>query len=337
MSSSPALPDLALPASIDDTLARLAALDYVADRQLATCVYLALKLQRPLFLEGEPGTGKTEIARTLAAMLGRPLIRLQCYEGLDLAGAAYEWNYGRQMMEIRLAEATAGGGKESRDALANELFSERFLTKRALLQAIDPANAVPPVLLIDELDRADEPFEAFLLEVLADYQITIPELGTVKAVHPPIVILTSNRTREVHDAVKRRCLYHWVDFPDAKRELDILRRRVPGASQALAGQIVAFVQKLRSIELTKLPGIAETIEWTRALMELDAMVLDPEVIQHTLGVLLKYQDDIARMQGSEAARLLEQVRREVGPQAPSAQPPEGGGPAWGGPAPAQPA
>jgi MoxR-like ATPase len=306
-----ALSDTALPTSIDDTLARLAALDYVADRQLATCVYLALKLQRPLFLEGEPGTGKTEIARTLASMLGRPLIRLQCYEGLDLAGAAYEWNYGRQMMEIRLAEATGDGAKASRDALANELFSERFLTKRALLQAIDPANAVPPVLLIDELDRADEPFEAFLLEVLADYQITIPELGTVKAVHPPIVILTSNRTREVHDAVKRRCLYHWVDFPDAKRELDILRRRVPGIGPALAEQIVAFIQKLRSIELTKLPGIAETIEWTRALMELDAMVLDPEVIQHTLGVLLKYQDDIARMQGSEAARMLEQVREEA--------------------------
>lgn len=303
--------DTALPTSIDDTLARLAGLDYVADRQLATCVYLALKLQRPLFLEGEPGTGKTEIARTLATMLGRPLIRLQCYEGLDLAGAAYEWNYGRQMMEIRLAEATGSTAKESRDALANELFSERFLTKRALLQAIDPANPVPPVLLIDELDRADEPFEAFLLEVLADYQITIPELGTVKATQPPIVILTSNRTREIHDAVKRRCLYHWVDFPDAKRELDILQRRVPGIGPALAAQIVAFIQKLRSIELTKLPGIAETIEWTRALMELDAMVLDPEVIQHTLGVLLKYQDDIARMQGSEASRLLEQVREEA--------------------------
>jgi len=299
--------DTALPTSIDDTIARLAALDYVADRPLATCVYLALKLQRPLFLEGEPGTGKTEIARTLAAVLGRPLIRLQCYEGLDLAGAAYEWNYGRQMMEIRLAEGTG----VQRDALAAELFSERFLTKRALLQAIDPANTVPPVLLIDELDRADEPFEAFLLEVLADYQITIAELGTVKATQPPIVILTSNRTREIHDAVKRRCLYHWVDFPDAARELDILRRRVPGAGPELARQIVAFVQKLRSIELYKLPGIAETIEWTRALMELDAVVLDPEVIQHTLGVLLKYQDDIVRMQGSEAARLLEQVREEA--------------------------
>ena len=300
--------DTALPTSIDDTLARLAALDYVADHQLATCVYLALKLQRPLFLEGEPGTGKTEIARTLALMLSRPLIRLQCHEGLDLAGAAYEWNYGRQMMEIRLAEAAGGA---DRQALATELFSERFLNKRALLQAIDPANAVPPVLLIDELDRADEPFEAFLLEVLGEYQITIPELGTVKAVQPPIVILTSNRTREIHDAVKRRCLYHWVDFPDAQRELSILQRRVPGASDALARQIVAFVQKLRSLELYKLPGIAETIEWTRALMELDAMVLDPEVIQHTLGVLLKYQDDIARMQGSEAARMLEQIKEEA--------------------------
>ena len=303
----------ALPTSIDDTLARLAGHDYLADRSLATCVYLALKLQRPLFLEGEPGTGKTEIARTLATVLGRPLIRLQCYEGLDLAQAAYEWNYGRQMMEIRLAERDSAGGAAgvSREALAAELFSERFLTKRALLQAIDPANAVAPVLLIDELDRADEPFEAFLLEVLSDFQITIPELGTVKATHPPIVILTSNRTREIHDAVKRRCLYHWVDFPDAQRELAILQRRVPGAGAALARQIVAFVQKLRSIELYKQPGIAETIEWTRALMELDAMVLDPEVVQHTLGLLLKYQDDIARVQGSEAARLLAQVRAEA--------------------------
>jgi hypothetical protein len=294
-----------LPASIDDTIVRLAALDYLADRQLATCVYLALKLQRPLFLEGEPGTGKTEIARTLAAMLGRPLIRLQCYEGLDLAGAAYEWNYGRQMMEIRLAEGA------QRETLAAELFSERFLTKRALLQAIDPANEVAPVLLIDELDRADEPFEAFLLEVLSDFQITIPEFGTVKAKQPPIVILTSNRTREIHDAVKRRCLYHWVDFPNAERELAILQRRVPGAGAELARQIVGFVQQLRSVELYKLPGIAETIEWTRALMELDAVVLDPALVQHTLGLLLKYQDDIVKMQGSESARLLEQVRQEA--------------------------
>ncbi len=308
-------PDTTLPGSIDDTIHRLAGLDYLADRQLGTCVYLALKLQRPLFLEGEPGTGKTEIARTLATMLGRPLIRLQCYEGLDLGQAAYEWNYGRQMMEIRLAEAERGGQNAShttsRETLAADLFSERFLIKRALLQAIDPANAVPPVLLIDELDRADEPFEAFLLEVLGDYQITIPELGTVKATQPPIVILTSNRTREIHDAVKRRCLYHWVDFPDAQRELQILQRRVPGADAALARQIVAFVQALRNIELYKLPGIAETIEWTRALMALDAVVLDPRLVQDTLGLLLKYQDDIARMQGGEAARLLQKIHHDV--------------------------
>jgi len=293
-----------IPASIDELQQRLLALDYVADRQLATAVYLALKLQRPLFLEGEPGTGKTEIARTLSAMLGRELIRLQCYEGLDLAGAAYEWNYGRQMLEIRLAEATG----TDRQALAGELFSQKFLTQRALLQAIDPQRAVPPVLLIDELDRADEPFEAFLLEVLSEFQITIPELGTVKATTPPIVVLTSNRTREIHDAVKRRCLYHWVAFPDAARELLVLQRRVPGVAQQLAQQIVAFVQRLRQVELYKQPGIAETIEWARALMQLDALVLDPAVIQDTLGVLLKYQDDIARMQGGEAARLLEEVR-----------------------------
>ncbi len=302
--------DTALPTSIDDTAARLLALDYVPERALATTVYLALKLQRPLFLEGEPGTGKTEIAKTLAAMLGRPLIRLQCHEGLDLAGAAYEWNYARQMLEIRLAESTpeAEAPGEGRARLAGELFSDRFLIRRALLQAIDPAQPVPPVLLIDELDRADEPFEAFLLEVLSDFQITIPEYGTVKAVTPPIVVLTSNRTREIHDAVKRRCLYHWVGFPDAAREAQILARRVPGAPARLSAEIVAFVQRLRSVELYKLPGIAETIEWTRALMELDAVALDPETINHTLGVLLKYQDDIAKVQGSEAARLLEQMR-----------------------------
>jgi MoxR-like ATPase len=298
-----------LPTSIDDTEARLLALDYVPERALATTVYLALKLQRPLFLEGEPGTGKTEIAKTLATMLGRPLIRLQCHEGLDLAGAAYEWNYARQMLEIRLGE----GEGLKREQLAGELFSDRFLIRRALLQAIDPAQPVAPVLLIDELDRADEPFEAFLLEVLSDFQITIPEYGTVKAVSPPIVVLTSNRTREIHDAVKRRCLYHWVGFPDAKREATILARRVPDAPARLAAEIVAFVQKLRAIELYKLPGIAETIEWTRALMELDALVLDPETINHTLGVLLKYQDDIAKVQGSEAARLLDQMRQQAAP------------------------
>ncbi len=296
-----------LPNSIDDTAARLLAHDYVPERALATTVFLALRLQRPLFLEGEPGTGKTEIAKTLAAMLGRPLIRLQCHEGLDLAGAAYEWNYARQMLEIRLGESAGS----SREQLATELFSDRFLIRRALLQAIDPAQPVPPVLLIDELDRADEPFEAFLLEVLSDFQITIPEYGTVKAVNPPIVVLTSNRTREIHDAVKRRCLYHWVGFPDAKREAEILARRVPGAPQKLAAEIVAFVQHLREVDIYKLPGIAETIEWTRALMELDALVLDPETINHTLGVLLKYQDDIAKVKGSEAARLLELVKRET--------------------------
>jgi MoxR-like ATPase len=294
----------ALPTSIDETEARLLALDYVPERSLATVVHLALRLGRPVFLEGEPGTGKTEIAKTLAAMLGRPLIRLQCHEGLDLAGAAYEWNYARQMLEIRLAE---GQGLD-RAALAAELFSERFLIKRALLQSIDPANQVAPVLLIDELDRADEPFEAFLLEVLSDFQITIPELGTVKAIDPPIVVLTSNRTREIHDAVKRRCLYHWVDFPTVRRELQILERRLPHMRRELSREIVAFSQGLRKLDLYKLPGIAETIEWSRALLELDAMVLDPEVVQNTLGVLLKYQDDIQRVQGSEAARLLEEAR-----------------------------
>lgn len=293
-----------LPASIDETAARLLAHDYVADRPLTTALFLALRLQRPLFLEGEPGTGKTEIAKTVAAMLGRPLIRLQCHEGLDLAGAAYEWDHPRQMIEIRLAEREGA----TREQLAAELFSPRFLIRRALLQAIDPAQPVAPVLLIDELDRADEPFEAYLLELLSDFQITIPELGTVKALQPPIVVLTSNRTREVHDAVKRRCLYHWVGFPDAQRELEVLRRRVPGAGEALSRQIVAFIQALRGCDLFKLPGIAETIEWSRALLELDALQLDPETVNNTLGVLLKYQDDIARMQGSEAARLVEQVR-----------------------------
>ncbi len=308
----------ALPASIDDTAARLLAHDYVAGRELATTVFLALRLQRPLFLEGEPGTGKTEIAKTLAALLGRPLIRLQCHEGLDLAGAAYEWNYARQMLEIRLAE-TAGLNRET---LARELFGERFLIRRALLQAIDPRPEhadpaplrppLPPVLLIDELDRADEPFEAFLLELLSDWQITIPEFGTVKAATPPIVVLTSNRTREIHDAVKRRCLYHWVGFPDAARERTILQRRVPDAPAALTREIVAFVQRLRELELYKRPGIAETLEWARALMALDAAELDPDTVNDTLGVLLKYQDDIARVHGPETARLLERAKAAPG-------------------------
>lgn len=305
------LPGLqALPTSIEDTQQRLLSLDYVADRQLATTLFLALKLQRPVFLEGEPGTGKTEIAKTLSAMLGRPLIRLQCHEGLDLAGAAYEWNYARQMLEIRLAEAQGRAG----DGLNQTLFSDAFLIKRALLQAIDPAQPVPPVLLIDELDRADEPFEAFLLEVLSDFQITIPEVGTVKALVPPVVVLTSNRTREIHDAVKRRCLYHWVGYPDAARELQILQRRVPGAAAELARQIVGFVQGLRQMELYKQPGIAETLEWTRALMALDATVLAPQLLQDTLGVLLKYQDDITQVQGAKATQLLDAARRPA-PQA----------------------
>ncbi|MBQ0937252.1 AAA family ATPase [Ideonella paludis] len=288
----------AFPLSIDDTQSRLEALDYVPSRELAATVFLALKLQRPLFLEGEPGTGKTEIAKVLAQMLGRPLIRLQCYEGLDMAGAAYEWNYARQMMAIKLSEGAS-------DA---DLFSERYLIKRALLQAIDPSQPVPPVLLIDELDRADEPFEAFLLEVLSDFQITIPELGTIRAPAPPVVVLTSNRTREIHDAVKRRCLYHWVDFPTLQRELAILERRVPDAPKALAREIVAFIHRLRQLDLYKLPGVAETIEWSRALLALDAVVLDPELISQTLGVLLKYQDDIAKVSGSEASKLLNEVR-----------------------------
>lgn len=301
-----------LPAGVDATEQLLLAQDYVAERELATAAFLALRLGRPLLLEGEPGTGKTEIAKALAAALGRPLIRLQCHEGLDLSGAAYEWNYARQMIAIRLAEAArVDGSSLDADALAAQLFSRRYLIERALLQAIDPAQPVPPVLLIDEIDRADEPFEAYLLELLSDFQITVPELGTIKAAAPPIVVLTSNRTRELHDAVKRRCLYHWVGFPDAKRELEILRRRAPGASAALSREIVAFVQRLRGLDLYKRPGVAETIEWSRALLELDALVLDPEVVNHTLGVLLKYQDDIARVQGSEAARLLAEVREAV--------------------------
>ena len=297
-----------LPASIDATVAALAAHDYVADRRLATALFLALKLQRPLFVEGEPGTGKTELAKVVATMLDRPLIRLQCYEGLDLAGAAYEWNYARQMIEIRVAE---GIDAADRSALATDLFSERFLIARPLLQAIDPRQPVPPVLLIDELDRADEPFEAFLLEVLSDFQITIPEMGTVKASTPPVVIVTSNRTREIHDAIKRRCLYHWVDFPDAAREYDILRRRVPGIEARLAHEIVAFVQRLRTGDLFKKPGIAETVEWSRALLQLDAIVLDPAVVDDTLGVLLKYQDDIAKVAGSEAAKMIAALRDAV--------------------------
>jgi MoxR-like ATPase len=296
------------PTSVDETLALLAAGRYVADRSLATALFLALRLKRPLFLEGEAGVGKTEIAKVLAETLQRRLVRLQCYEGLDVASAVYEWNYARQMVEIRLAEAA---GDRTRESLGSDIYSERFLIKRPLLQAIESDPAGVPVLLIDELDRTDEPFEAYLLEVLSDFQITIPELGTIKASEPPIVIVTSNRTREIHDALKRRCFYYWVDYPDAKRELEILRVKVPGASDKLSRQVVGFVQKLRKVELFKLPGIAETIDWTEALIQLDRVALDPKAVDDTLGVLLKYQDDIAKIRGSEAAVLLDQVKAEI--------------------------
>ena len=296
-----------VPAGVDETLALLSHGRYVADRSLATAVYLSLSLGRPLFLEGEAGVGKTEIAKVLAETLGRRLIRLQCYEGLDVASAVYEWNYPRQMIEIRLAE----GGGASKDTVEEEIFSDRFLIKRPLLQALEAEISGPPVLLIDELDRTDEPFEAYLLEVLSDFQITIPELGTVKAAHPPVVVITSNRTREIHDALKRRCFYYWVDYPNAERELEILRIKAPGAAAGLSAEVVAFVQKLRSMDLFKLPGVAETIDWAQALTQLDVLALTPDAINDTLGVLLKYQDDIAKVQGSEATRLLEQVRAEL--------------------------
>ena len=297
------------PASIDETIDLLARADYVAERGLATAVFLALRMGRPLFLEGEAGVGKTEIAKVLAQTLGRRLVRLQCYEGLDIASAVYEWNYTRQMIEIRLAEAE---GVKSREGLSQDIFSERFLIRRPLLQALEGDLGAAPVLLIDELDRTDEPFEAYLLEVLSDFQVTIPEIGTIKAQQPPIVVITSNRTREIHDAVKRRCLYHWVDYPDAGRELDILRRKAPGASDRLSREVVAFVQRLRSMDLFKLPGVAETIDWSKALVALDRVALDPNLVDDTLGALLKYQDDIARVKGSEAARILSEVRAEVG-------------------------
>ncbi|MBX3456150.1 MoxR family ATPase [Ferrovibrio sp.] len=297
-----------LPSSIEAVEKLLEQGDYVADRALATSLFLALKMGRPLFLEGEAGVGKTEIAKVLAQTLNRGLVRLQCYEGLDLSSAVYEWNYPRQMLEIRLAEAA---GEQDRGRIAADIFSRDFLIERPLLQALQSGLEGPPVLLIDELDRTDEPFEAYLLEVLSDFQITIPELGAVKAETPPIVIVTSNRTREIHDALKRRCLYYWVDYPSAERELAILKRKVPGVPERLSREIVAFVQGLRNAELFKLPGVAETIDWTRALTFLDKVALDPETIDNTLGVLLKYQDDIAKMQGSEAAALLRQVQQEL--------------------------
>jgi len=292
------------PSSIDATQTLLAQADYVAERSLATALYLSLAMKRPLFLEGEAGVGKTEIAKVIAKVLERDLLRLQCYEGLDIAQAAYEWNYSRQMIEIRMAEAE---GVKSREGLSQDIFSERFLVRRPLLRALEGVGA-PPVLLIDELDRTDEPFEAYLLEVLSDWQITIPELGTIHAEEPPIVVITSNRTREIHDAVKRRCFYHWVDYPDAARELEILRRKAPKAADGLSKEVVAFVQRLRGLDLFKLPGVAETIDWANCLVALDRLALDPETVNNTLGVLLKYQDDIEKVAGEEAARLVSEAK-----------------------------
>ena len=295
--------------SIEEAQALLAGADYVAERRLATAVFLALRLGRPLFLEGEAGVGKTELAKALAAGLGRELIRLQCYEGLDISSAVYEWNVQRQMMAIRLAEAS---GRARAESLEGDLFSAHYLVKRPILRALESAaGGKPPVLLIDELDRADEPFEAYLLEVLSDFQVTIPELGTIRAEEPPVVVVTSNRTREIHDAVKRRCLYHWVDYPAAERELEILRRKAPGAQEALSREVVAFVQRLRAMDLYKAPGVAETIDWTRSLLLLDATTLDPQTVSDTLGALLKYQDDLARLPREAVAALVEEARSGV--------------------------
>ena len=294
-----------LPASIDETLTLLTRGGYVADRSLATVIFLSLKMGRPLFLEGEAGVGKTEIAKVLSSTLGRKLIRLQCYEGLDVSSAVYEWDYARQMMAIRLAEAS---GEQDRARIEHDVFSERYLIKRPLLQALETFTEGPPVLLVDELDRTDEAFEAFLLEILSDFQVSVPELGTIRAEHAPIVIITSNRTREVHDALKRRCLYHWVDYPDAARELEILRVKVPGVADTLSREIVGFVQALRKVDLFKQPGIAETLDWASALTELDAVSLDPAIIADTLGVLLKYQDDIQKLQGSELQKTLDAAK-----------------------------
>jgi MoxR-like ATPase len=300
--------DRAFPSSIDATLKLLAAGNYVGDRSLATVLFLALKMKRPLFLEGEAGVGKTEIAKVLSETLGRKLIRLQCYEGLDVSAAVYEWNYAAQMIAIRLGEAE---GHADRERLEHDVFSDRFLIKRPLLQSLEPDPAGPPVLLIDELDRTDEAFEAFLLEVLSDFQVTIPELGTVKAGQPPIVVITSNRTREIHDALKRRCLYHWVGYPDAARELAIVERKVPGIAVGLSREIVAFVQRLRKEDLFKAPGVAETLDWAAALSELDVVALDPATVSDTLGVLLKYQDDIARLNGGKVGEILADIRAEL--------------------------
>ena len=297
-----------LPTSIDATRELLASGQYVGDRSLATVLFLALKMGRPIFLEGEAGVGKTEIAKVLASTLGRRLIRLQCYEGLDVSAAVYEWNYAAQMIAIRLAETE---GNTDRERLEHDIFSEKFLIKRPLLQALEPDTAGAPVLLIDELDRTDEAFEAFLLEVLADFQVTIPEMGTVKAAQPPIVVITSNRTREIHDALKRRCLYHWVGYPNAERELEIVRTKLPGVAKRLSQEIVLFVQALRKEDLFKVPGVAETLDWAGALSELDVVALDPATVSDTLGVLLKYQDDIARLDSGKVKSLLDEARAEL--------------------------
>ena len=302
------MPITPLPGSIDATLGLLAKAGYIADRSLATVLYLALRMGRPLFVEGEAGVGKTEIAKVLSAALGRRLIRLQCYEGLDVSSAVYEWNYGAQMIAIRLAEV---GGEHDRARIEHDVFSEHYLIKRPLLQALEVDPNGPPVLLIDEIDRTDEAFEAFLLEVLADFQVTVPELGTVKAARPPSVGVTSNRTREVHDALKRRCLYHWVGYPNAERELKILRAKLPGIAKKLSEQVVAFVQALRKEDLFKSPGVAETLDWAGALTELDVVALDPATVSDTLGALLKYQDDIARLDGSKVKALLDEVKSEL--------------------------
>jgi MoxR-like ATPase len=299
----------ALPLSIDKTLDLLEGQQYVADRSLATVLYLSLRMRRPLFLEGEAGVGKTEIAKVLAEALGRRLIRLQCYEGLDVSSAVYEWNYAAQMIEIRMEEAV---GVKGRGEMEKNVFSDRYLIRRPVLDALGGKKGEAPVFLIDELDRTDEAFEAFLLEILSDYQVTIPELGTIRAEEPPIVIITTNRTREIHDALKRRCLYHWVDYPSAERELEIVRRKVPQANERLSAEIVGFIQKLREIELFKVPGIAETIDWATALTELDKVALDPETVSDTIGVILKYQDDIARIESGEGKRILSEIKAEIG-------------------------
>ncbi|ESX82051.1 MoxR family ATPase [Mesorhizobium sp. M0915] len=297
-----------VPRTIDETLDLLTSADYVADRSLATVLFLSLRMKRPLFLEGEAGVGKTEIAKVLAEALGRRLIRLQCYEGLDVSSAVYEWNYAAQMIEIRMEEAA---GKVDRSDMERNVFSEKYLIRRPVLDALTGKAGAAPVFLIDELDRTDEAFEAFLLEILSDFQVTVPELGTIKAEEPPIVIITTNRTREIHDALKRRCLYHWVDYPNAERELEIVRRKVPQANSRLSAEVVSFIQKLRQIELFKVPGVAETIDWAGALTELDKVALDPETVSDTIGVLLKYQDDIARIGEGEGRRILNEVKAEL--------------------------